>query len=260
MKLVFPSKNTGRRAEAFTMIEIAISLGVVTFALVAILGVLPTGMRVQKDNLEDTIVNQDGTLLMEAIRSGARGSDELTNFFDSITISNSLGGLIVYTNDPRSGNYLSNGTAVIGRLSTPKYFFGRNNEVTQNSVSARVRAMTGSALSRDPGLRDFAFDYLLTSEVIPFDLLPVEATNDLESGLGAQDKAWRTANRRLTDQLRFNSWEVRLTIQWPFYQESGRWKVGGNRKVFRTFVAGQMASQDRLFFLMPNTFVQAPAK
>jgi len=56
------------------MVEIAIALGVVAFALVAIIGVLPTGLTVQKQNREETIINQDGTLWLEAIRGGAIGS------------------------------------------------------------------------------------------------------------------------------------------------------------------------------------------
>jgi len=66
---------------------IALCLGVIAFALVAIIGVLPTGIRVQKDNREDTIINQEGLLLVEAIRSGSRGLDYLTNYFDTITVS-----------------------------------------------------------------------------------------------------------------------------------------------------------------------------
>ena len=58
---------------AFTMVEIALCLGVIAFALVAIIGVLPTGVRVQRDNREDTIINQEGLLLLEAIRSGSQG-------------------------------------------------------------------------------------------------------------------------------------------------------------------------------------------
>src|SRR5213078_3899054 len=59
-----------RRADAgFTMVEIALCLAIIAFALVAIIGVLPTGMRVQKENREDTIINQDGMFLVEAIRS-----------------------------------------------------------------------------------------------------------------------------------------------------------------------------------------------
>ena len=60
-----------RDASAFTMIEIAISLAIIGFALVAIVGVLPAGLNVQKENREETILNQDGPFLLEAIRSGA---------------------------------------------------------------------------------------------------------------------------------------------------------------------------------------------
>src|SRR5437879_8137140 len=77
-----------RGVAAFTMVEIAISLGVIAIALVAILGVLPTGVRVQRDNREDTILNQEGMFWVEAIRSGSRGLDYLTNYVDLITISN----------------------------------------------------------------------------------------------------------------------------------------------------------------------------
>src|SRR5215213_1203616 len=64
--------RAARRVEAFTMIEIAIALGVIAFALVAIIGVLPMGMQAQKDNREDTIVNQDARVLLDAIHSGGR--------------------------------------------------------------------------------------------------------------------------------------------------------------------------------------------
>src|SRR6267143_1351723 len=71
-----------RGLAAFTMVEIAISLGVIAVALVAILGVLPTGVRVQRDNREDTILNQEGVFWLDAIRSGSRGLDYLTNYVD----------------------------------------------------------------------------------------------------------------------------------------------------------------------------------
>src|SRR5437667_70245 len=75
-----------RGLAAFTMVEIAISLGVIAIALVAILGVLPTGVRVQKDNREDTILNQEGEFWLEAIRSGSRGLNYLTNYVDLIKL------------------------------------------------------------------------------------------------------------------------------------------------------------------------------
>src|SRR5688500_18570020 len=70
------------------MVEIALSIAVVAFALVAILGVLPTGMTVQKDNRDDGIINQEGRYWLEAIRSGARGLEDITNYVESITITN----------------------------------------------------------------------------------------------------------------------------------------------------------------------------
>src|ERR1044071_7522043 len=70
---------------AFTMIEIAISLAVIGFALVAIIGILPQGMTVQKENRQETIINQDAYMFLEAIRNGGRGFDDLTNYVVAIT-------------------------------------------------------------------------------------------------------------------------------------------------------------------------------
>lgn len=66
-----------RRQSAFTMVEIALCIGIIGFALVAIIGVLPTGLRVQKDNRDDTVLGQDATIFMEAIRGGAQGPNLL---------------------------------------------------------------------------------------------------------------------------------------------------------------------------------------
>jgi type II secretory pathway pseudopilin PulG len=71
MKLRTLTSRFGSRA-AFTMAEIAISLGVIAFALIAIIGVLPAGLQTQRDNREETIVVEDARVLIEAIRSGGR--------------------------------------------------------------------------------------------------------------------------------------------------------------------------------------------
>jgi len=103
-------QGAARSLAAFTMIEIALSLAVIGFALVAIIGVLPFGMNVQRDNRENTIINYDADYLMSAIRNGAQvgqavisnasgvylyatnfavngawGQDELTNYIICIT-------------------------------------------------------------------------------------------------------------------------------------------------------------------------------
>ena len=59
-----------RGERAFTMIEIAISLAVIGFALVAIIGVLPTGMQVGRENREDTIIAYDAKVWLDAVRNG----------------------------------------------------------------------------------------------------------------------------------------------------------------------------------------------
>src|SRR5438132_3916577 len=67
-----------RSARAFTMVEIALCIAIIGFALVAIIGVLPAAMRVQQDNRSDTLIDQDGNYFMEAIRHGAQGLDDLS--------------------------------------------------------------------------------------------------------------------------------------------------------------------------------------
>ena len=86
------------------MVEIAICLAIIGIALVAIIGVLPLGLNVQKDNREETIINQDATVFIEAIRNGARGADDLTNYVYAIvnTGSNPAG----YTNALAGGDII----------------------------------------------------------------------------------------------------------------------------------------------------------
>src|SRR5688572_14957475 len=73
---------------AFTMVEIAIALAVIAFALVAIIGILPTGLQVQRDNREDALINQDARLLVEAIKTGGRDD----------WAESDLGSFVLYTN------------------------------------------------------------------------------------------------------------------------------------------------------------------
>src|SRR4051794_41913396 len=79
---------SARRLRGFTMIEIALCIAIIGFALVAIIGILPAGMQVQKDNREDTVINQDATYWMEAIRNGEQPMDDLVRYVDSIVTNN----------------------------------------------------------------------------------------------------------------------------------------------------------------------------
>jgi len=175
--------------KAFTMVEIALCLGVIAFALVAIIGVLPTGIRVQKDNREDTILNQEGLLLVEAIRSGSRGLDYLTNYFDTITTSNAQGTIVFVNPQLRAsipGQLLTNGLQIVSLLTLPKYDLDR--KVT-NHVVARVRAITGSAAEKTLSARDMAFAYQVIPEVVPLSVHPPDSTNYQAAAASARRSA-----------------------------------------------------------------------
>jgi len=232
------------------MVEIAISLAIIGFALVAIIGVLPIGMNVQRENREETIINQDATYLIDAIRSGARGLDNLTQNVMGITI----------VSDAVTNNYLNpanpppftfpnpstftliNGERIIGLLSTPKY-----QGSTSNYVVAYVRALSGLAADKFPQnntnvLQD-AFSYRLIAENVP---LPVPPDN------GGNPNTWQ-----LTHNLR----ELRLLFRWPVLPSG---KIGNGRQTFRTMVGGAMTNApdsiqtnppiSLAWFFQPNTY------
>src|SRR5687768_3852825 len=148
----------------FTMVEIAFSLAIVAFALVAIMGVLPTGMTVQKDNREDTLINNDGYFWAEALRSGSRGVYDLSNYVEEITISNGRG-ISTWSNTWDANSQIKSSEQIIGLLMTPKYQVTNNTLVT-NVVRARVRAINGPAIDmKNPRGNEFVFRYQLESEV-----------------------------------------------------------------------------------------------
>ena len=176
------ARPSRKRSAAFTMIEVAISLAIIGFALVAIIGVLPYGMNTQRDNREETVINQDATMLIEAIRNGAYAHDELTNYIYAVTnhwtqydpngaVMSS--GTLGYTYTAAYQNqFLTNGARIIGLLSTPQFttdpiigvpipslaFGGYSNHVT-----AYVRSISGLAAEKPPQnnqlMQDNAFAY-----------------------------------------------------------------------------------------------------
>lgn len=245
------------RRSGFTMVEIAISLGVVAIALVAIMGVLPTGMRVQKDNREETIINQDGTYLIEALRSGSYHLNELTNHFEWIIISNSVSkARFVDGSGPQD---LNTGFKILGLLGTPKYQTVQGRLVT-NVITSRVRSFCGGASEKGKGSREFQFSYLLTSEVVPLSLFPAPLTNFTASGLAAEEVTLRSNRWVLARNSESNFYELRLTFRWPLIEVGKDVEAGNNRKSFRALVPGYLlatnVASQAYHFLQPNRFAQ----
>jgi len=107
-------------AGGFTMVEIAICLAIIGVALVAIIGVLPLGLRTQRDNREETIINQDATVFLEAIRNGARGLNDLTNYVYAVTNYWTLfgaNGTVI-----KGGGTINNGYTFANVSIAPGYF------------------------------------------------------------------------------------------------------------------------------------------
>jgi hypothetical protein len=205
------------------MVEIAISLAVVAFALVAILGVLPTGLRVQRDNREETIVNADGAYLLEALRTGNDRLGLLSNSVYFVRLNFKNGTWRNIPNDPPGVA----GQTLLGLLGTPK---STANQGVSNVV-AWVRALNSPAIGLDPNARDVAFRYQLVAEIQPFLGFPPGITNRL----GTNELARVTA-------LQEHLYEVRLTMGWPLYNDvvtaPNNARVGSRRRTFRALLAG----------------------
>jgi len=257
------------------MIEIAISLAVIGFALVAILGILPIGMGVQKQNREETIINQDASVFLDAIRNGARGLDDLPKYVMSITNTStrydgrgipSRPQVFGYTpwgstkdGAPSSPQFaLTNGYRIVGLLSTPKYVpilssSGNYMGYYSNRVVAYVRALSGPASEKYPqdnaSVQDLAFSYRLSPEIVTYGTYSDPTYGNPQSL-----------------NLQSNLYELRLTFRWPLVDTRGR--AGPVQQSFRTMIGGTIQrtteftnTNDRqfeLYFFQPRTYVKAP--
>jgi type II secretory pathway pseudopilin PulG len=199
-----------RHNAAFTMIEIAIAIGVIAFALIAIIGVLPTGMQVQRDNRQDTIINQDGAYLLDAIRTSAQGVIDLAQFAEIID------GM------PAAG---MNSAEIISRIAEPDSVGPRTNV---------FRAITGPATQRsDPGAGVPTFRYLLLSDVRPVWSLHTNVPVELQTA------HWTNVVE--------NTYEVRLVFLWPLLPNSANIADASHKQVFRTLISGTWDVTNRLF-------------
>jgi len=269
---------------AFTLVEIAISLAIIGFALVAIIGVLPIGMNVQKENREQTIINQDATVFVDAIRSGARGLDYLTNYVDAITnVATDFNPDGTIRNGPVFYGYtrtewtinnvvqppgyeIFNGHQIIGLLSTPKYTYwnvASQTVLRSNYITAYVRAISGLAAEKFPqdnlDVRDGAFTYRMISEVVPYTGWDTNWVQYNAPGLNPEEVVTRSNYWVLAKNLNANLHDIRLTFRWPFLP-SGR--TGRGVQIFRTMAGGAMTNEPPgtpTWFFQPQTFVKSAA-
>jgi prepilin-type N-terminal cleavage/methylation domain-containing protein len=274
----------------FTMMEIAISLAIIGIALVAIIGVLPIGMNVQQDNRQETIINQDAALLIEDLRNGSIGMDELTNYVFSITnyfaifikggaSKGASSAINTYTyssssvapgypnGSPANAQPLTNAANIIGLLSTPEFtdFAGNPtnnlyNGGISNHIVASVYSISGLAVEKPP--QD---NPLMHQDSMAYHLFVVNApvAFDTNNVVFNQNNSSVRAN---ADQMDNALRELRLTFLYPLLPNG---HVGsGTPKTFRTLVAGQLVRQsvnafnsspfyDNLYVYQSQSFVNS---
>jgi hypothetical protein len=251
------SKLPLSKAAAFTMIEIAISLGVIAFALVAIIGILPVGLTVERESHQDAVIGQDGPFFLEAIRSGGpalgvganTSLDFLTNYVDYIAIANSGRTTpLIYTNDPKSANYLSNGAMILGLLTTPEIYPPVYGDST-NSVTARIRGLTGAATEQSGSNALTSFRYYMNVEIHPFNSLSPESTDYTDYNL--MDTNTLPAANYLVNNL----YDVRLKFSWPVRPNGS---AGQNRQAYRSLVSAHLTyltdGPTAYWFFQPNNY------
>lgn len=260
MKMGRPSCRQAQRA--FTMIEIAIAVGVIGFALVAIIGLLPRGMGVQKENREDTIVSQDAPYFLNAIRNGEMRTNNnvLTSYVESVTVvgSNLAGGWSnVYYNPSLTSvgnyNYLTNDMNIVGLLSTPEIDAYRLPPGTTNQVTALVYAMSGSALNQNSANSLTAFRYQLTVEIDPWNYnnLPYFPSDVPVNSAAAVAYATNYMN-----YLETGLHEVRLKFVWPVLPgPNNTYTIPANHQTqtYRTLVGSHL-----LLTNVPGTIISSP--
>lgn len=240
----------GGRNSAFTLVEIALCIAVVSIAMVAIIGVLPTGMNVQQQNREESLLNQDAELLLNVLRSGQVGSRDLLNFADRVTLvrdyrdgsatrTNHFHGPLV-ADAPDTSEPMTDVFQLLGLVSRPRY----TREVSQNTPNGSVavtntirlemRTLSGS-MANQPVIRsgnvrtpgndqriDFAFRYLVTVETVSRQ--GVRVPGDIT---------------RPEDPTASGVSEIRMTFEWPlvrFGAAPNQYRLGLNRREFRTEV------------------------
>jgi type II secretory pathway pseudopilin PulG len=261
----------------FTMIEIAISLAIIGFALVAIVGILPIGMSAQRDNRHETIINQDASVLMDALRNGERGLDDLTNYVIGITnytldfnARGAPGSPFVWgytiqgawlNGTPMPRLALTNGYSIIGLLSTPKIVPHPSGVgFVSNHVVAVFRSLSGPANEKPPQLnptiQEMALTYRVIADVSDYstNFYDTTWTNYTLANLSTNDIATRSNYMRLVKNMYTNLHDVRLTFLWPVLPSG---KLGPGRQVYRTMVSGRYTNDpptSPYFFFQPRTY------
>jgi prepilin-type N-terminal cleavage/methylation domain-containing protein len=282
---ILPARlRPGRARSGFTMIEIALCLAIIGFALVSILLILPLGMDTQRATREETIIGQDASVLLQAISTGARGDDDLTNYVYAIVVTNVAGVVaqnLGYVNPvltnimnfstasfPTVSQWypiLTNGANIVGLLSTPLYTDGSGNLVNDlafanntNYVWARIRSLSGLAAEKPP--QD---NSIMEGDTFSYQIRCVNAPEAADTNVLNKNSPFYSP---YTSQWVGNQRELRLLFLWPLLA-NGALSGIAHLQTFRTTIAGQLEDTNinylptfgnRLYYYQSQSFTNTP--
>ena len=194
----------------FTLVEIAISMAIIAFALTVIIGILPSSMRVQRDVREETLVLSDGNYVLESIRHGARNADALMDCVDRILQGTNVVPFYSSSNIIQAMTANQNNVLVV-------------NGVAVSTVVVTMRSLGGSMVTQGAANQEMALRYQITPELLPVNVANLNTKFD-----------WRT---NVAQRL----FELRLTFRWPVLPNpSFPLAANSSKKVFRTVVSGEV--------------------
>lgn len=239
MKTKFFSKSGSR--SGFTLLEIAVSLAVIGFAIVAVIGVLPTGLNIQRDTRERTVVMQDAKFFIEAIRQGGKGTNDLLSNVERLWVAYDKGP----DNPPQidelvRGKHFTRDSQIIEYLTLPRF----GNFADHLYTVALVRSLSGPASEKGANSGDdrIAFSYFVRTEVVPITSVP----NQTFTSTSTLDQREVALRKTQLNYFRRSLQEVKLTMMWPPLPAAYRhdW-VPKNQVSFRTFFSGSMTNNQQ---------------
>ncbi len=238
-----PSLKARSGERAFTMIEIALSLAIVAFALVAIMGVLPAGINVQKDNREDTLMKSEAQYFLDALRSGAHGIDDLTNFVQEVRREqlNPLGKTNVKGTATWTPGYLD-GERIIGALLVKDRFtFNGAGETNFNRAFALVRPINGAAAEKVKITSQAGFRYKVEADLVP--AYSRTSSNTFSTNFSSTFNPAFFNNLAYSNRMVSSLYELRVTVSWPVFERgANNWSVGNSRKTLSALVSGNVTT------------------
>jgi hypothetical protein len=234
-------------------------------------------MSAQRDNRHETIINQDASVLMDAVRNGERGLDDLTNYVIGITnyslnfqcARHSRQGFCHGLFDP---GCKPRWPAIATPDSHQRLLDHRRAQhtknrphssgvgFTSNHVVAVFRSLSGPANEKPPQLnptiQEMALTYKVIADVSDYstNFYDTTWTNFTLANLSTNDIATRSNYMRLVRNMYTNLHDVRLTFLWPVLPSG---KLGPGRQVYRTMVSGRYTNDpptSPYFFFQPRTY------